>query len=100
MKNLKVQSKQITETLTEDINGQQIYYQYSYDGNTPAKLISFSTQSQNGKVINGSYQIDGGQLTVNGNIANAEDMQLLNKIFSTVLNIADNTKKSAEHTTV
>ncbi|MCL1652598.1 hypothetical protein BAZ12_00760 [Elizabethkingia miricola] len=100
MKKLEIQSKQITETLKEDINGQKIYYQYTYDGNTPAKVISFSTQSQNSKILNGSYQIDTAQLTLNGNISTIEDVELFKSIFTSVLEIVENTKKPAEPTTV
>ena len=52
MKNLTTTNKQVTETVKEEINGQEVFYQFNYDENNPTpQVVNFSTQNGQGKMI-------------------------------------------------
>lgn len=88
MTNLEIINKREAFTAKENVNGRDIFYQYETDNNTPTPVaVNFSTQGQDGKMLSGSYS-QGGGIALNGQgITEPQDLQIVQKAFSTILEI-------------
>lgn len=88
MKNLTKINERVATTLMENVNDRQVYYQYETDQTTPQpQMVSFTTQSQDGKNLSGNYSKNGG-LNLNGQgVTSAEDLRIVNAVFTTMLDI-------------
>lgn len=88
MTNLEIINKRIATTAKENVNGRDIFYQYETDNNTPTPVaVNFSTQGQDGKMLNGSYTQGGGFVLNGQGITEPNDLQIVQKAFATILEI-------------
>lgn len=88
MKHLEIINKREAFTAKENVNGRDIFYQYETDNNTPTPIaVNFSTQGQDGKMLNGSYTQGGGFVLNGQGITEPQDLQIVEKAFATILEI-------------
>lgn len=88
MKNLEIINKKETFTVKENVNGIDIFYHYETDNNnTTPVAVNFSTQGQDGKMLNGSYTQGGGFVLNGQGITEPSDLQIVEKAFVTILEI-------------
>lgn len=89
MKNLEIISKREVFTAKENVNGRAVFYQYETDNNNQTPVaVNFSTQGQDGKMLNGSYSQGGGFVLNGQGITEPSDLQIVQKAFATILEIA------------
>lgn len=88
MKQLEITNRRTFTTLREKVDGKEVYYQYDKnDGETAPASVNFSTQGKDDKILSGSYS-QGGGFVLNGNrITQAEDLEIIQKVFATILMI-------------
>lgn len=89
MKNLEIINKREAFTAKENVNGRDIFYQYETDNNNQTPVsVNFSTQGQDGKMLNGSYSQGGGFVLNGQGITEPSDLLIVQKAFATILEIA------------
>lgn len=91
MKTLTKINERISLTLMEEVNGRAIYYQFEKEfSEAQPQLVSFSTQGEDGKTLNGNYSPNGG-FNLNGQGVNSvADFQIVNTALATMLEIVGN----------